>query len=46
MNLASEDACRRMRSRGFRVAMQGVATQRPHAEGFNHGEAYVTDDWR
>jgi GNAT superfamily N-acetyltransferase len=46
VNLAREDAYRRMRSRGYRVAMQGVAMQRPHAEGFNRADAYVIDDWR
>jgi GNAT superfamily N-acetyltransferase len=46
MSLAREDAYRRMRSHGFRVALQGVAMQRPHAEGFNRPDAYVMDDWR
>jgi GNAT superfamily N-acetyltransferase len=46
MNLAREDAYRRMRSHGYRVALQGVAMQRPHAEGFNRPGAYVIDDWR
>jgi hypothetical protein len=46
VNLAREDAYRRMRSRGFRTTMQGVAMQRPHAEGFNRPDAYVIDDWR
>jgi len=46
VNLAREDAYRRMRSRGYRVTMQGVAMQRPHAEGFNRAGAYVIDDWR
>jgi GNAT superfamily N-acetyltransferase len=46
MNLAREDAYKRMRTRGYRVAMQGVAMQRPHAEGFNRTDAYVIDDWR
>jgi GNAT superfamily N-acetyltransferase len=46
VNLAREDAYRRMRSRGYRVAAQGVAMQRPHAEGFNRADAYVIDDWR
>ena len=46
INLAREDAYRRMRSRGYRVALQGVAMQRPHAEGFNRPDAYVIDDWR
>jgi hypothetical protein len=46
VNLAREDAYRRMRSHGYRVAMQGVAMQRPHADGFNRVGAYVIDDWR
>ena len=46
VNLAREDAYRRMRSRGYRVTMQGVAMQRPHADGFNRADAYVIDDWR
>ncbi len=46
VNLAREDAYRRMLSRGYRVSMQGVAMQRPHAEGFNRADAYVIDDWR
>ena len=41
MNLAREDAYRRMRSHGYRVDMQGVAMQRPHADGFNRPDAYV-----
>jgi GNAT superfamily N-acetyltransferase len=46
VNLAREDAYRRMRARGYRVATQGVAMQRPHAEGFNRADAWVIDDWR
>jgi GNAT superfamily N-acetyltransferase len=46
VNLAREDAYRRMRSRGYRVALQGVAMQRPHKAGFNRADAYVIDDWR
>lgn len=46
VNLAREEAYQRMRSHGYRVAMQGVAMQRPHAEGFNRAGAYVIDDWR
>ena len=46
VNLAREDAYRRMRSRGYRVASLGVSMQRPHAEGFNRTDAYVIDDWR
>jgi GNAT superfamily N-acetyltransferase len=46
VNLAREDAYRRMRAHAYRVAMQGVAMQRPHADGFNRADAYVIDDWR
>jgi GNAT superfamily N-acetyltransferase len=46
VNLAREDAYRRMRARGYRVISQGVAMQRPHAAGFNRADAYVIDDWR
>ena len=46
VNLAREDAYRCMRSHGFRVTTQGVAMQRPHADGFNRADAYVIDDWR
>jgi GNAT superfamily N-acetyltransferase len=46
VNAAREDAYRRMRSRGYQVAIQGVAMQRPHADHFNRPDAYVIDDWR
>lgn len=46
VNLAREDAFRRMRAHGYRVTMQGVAMQRPHGDGFNRPDAYVIDDWR
>jgi GNAT superfamily N-acetyltransferase len=46
VNLAREDAYRRLRSHGYRVTMQGVAMQNPHADGFNRGDVYVIDDWR
>lgn len=46
MNLAREDAYRRMRAHGFRAYAQGVSMQRPHAPGHNRGDAYVIDDWR
>jgi GNAT superfamily N-acetyltransferase len=46
VNLAREDAYRRMRAHGYKVAAQGVAMQRPHADGFNRADAYVIDDWR
>jgi GNAT superfamily N-acetyltransferase len=46
VNLAREDAFRRMRRHGYRVLTQGVAMQRPHLAGFNRTDAYVIDDWR
>ncbi len=46
VNLAREDAFRRMRDHGYRVISQGVAMQRPHVDGFNRADAYVIDDWR
>jgi len=46
VNMAREDAWRRMRARGYQVVTQGVAMQRPHADGFNRPGAYVIDDWR
>ncbi len=46
VNLAREDAFRRMRARGYRVTTQGVAMQRPHAQGFNRADVWVIDDWR
>src|SRR3984885_1063019 len=46
VNLARQDAYRHMGSRGYRVVSQGVAVQRPHADGFNRADAYVIDDWR
>jgi len=46
VNLAREDAYRRMRAHGYRVFTQGVAMQSPHADGFNRADVYVIDDWR
>jgi GNAT superfamily N-acetyltransferase len=46
MNLAHEDAYRRMRAHGYRAFAQGVSMQRPHVPGFNRPDAYVMDDWR
>jgi GNAT superfamily N-acetyltransferase len=46
VNLAREDAFRRMRAHGYRTTMQGVAMQRPHVDGFNRADAYLIDDWR
>jgi hypothetical protein len=46
MNLARDDAYRRMRAHGYRAFVQGVSMQRPHVPGFNRGDSYVIDDWR
>jgi hypothetical protein len=46
VNPAREDAYRHMRARGYRVTLQGIAMQRPHADGFNRADAYMIDDWR
>jgi GNAT superfamily N-acetyltransferase len=45
-NLARGEAFRHLRSRGYRVTTQGVAMQRPNAEGFNRPNCWVIDDWR
>jgi GNAT superfamily N-acetyltransferase len=46
VNLAREDAYRRMRAHGYRTTAQGVALQRPHIPGYCRSDAYVIDDWR
>ena len=46
VNLARQDACKRMRARGYKVTTQGVAMHRPHAEGFNRPDVWIIDDWR
>ncbi|MGJ5830953.1 GNAT family N-acetyltransferase [Streptomyces ossamyceticus] len=46
MNLAREDAYRRMADRGFRTWLQGVTMHRPNESGYSHPDAYVIDDWR
>lgn len=45
MNLAREDASRRMRAHGYRATTQGVAMHRPNADGFNRADVDVMDDW-
>jgi len=46
VNLAREDAFRRMRTHGYRPMTQGVAMLRPNIPGFNRPDVYVIDDWR
>lgn len=46
INMAREDAFRRMLAHGYQAVTQGVAMQRPHEAGYNRADAYVLDDWR
>ncbi|AZM52975.1 GNAT family N-acetyltransferase [Streptomyces sp. WAC 01529] len=46
MNLARQDAYRRMVDRGFRTWLQGVTMHKPNEPGYSHPDAYVIDDWR
>jgi GNAT superfamily N-acetyltransferase len=46
MNLACEDAYRRMRSHGYRAAINGVAMQRPHVPGYHRADTYIMSDLR
>lgn len=46
MNLARQDAYRRMIDRGFRTWLQGVTMHSPSEPGYSHPDAYVIDDWR
>jgi GNAT superfamily N-acetyltransferase len=46
VNAAREDALRRVRARGFRTVLQGVAMHRPNEPGYSRADAYVIDDWR
>lgn len=45
-NLARAEAYRLMRQFGLRTVQQGVAMQRPNADGFNRAGVFVIDDWR
>lgn len=46
VNMAREDAFRRMIDHGYKPVTQGVSMQRPHVAGYNRADAYVIDDWR
>ena len=46
VNLAREEAYRRMLARGFRTQIQGVAMHRPNEPGYSRPGVYVLDDWR
>jgi len=46
VNMAREDAFRRMIAHGYKPVSQGISMQRPHTPGYNRGDAYALDDWR
>jgi GNAT superfamily N-acetyltransferase len=46
VNLAREEAYRRMVARGFRAMIQGVTMHRPNEPGYSAPGLYVLDDWR
>jgi GNAT superfamily N-acetyltransferase len=46
VNLGRDHAYRKMRSRGYKTVLQGVAMHRPNDSGFSNSADYVIDDWR
>jgi hypothetical protein len=46
VNLACEDAYRRMLAKRFQTKIQGVAMDRPNEPGCYRPDAYVISDWR
>ena len=46
VNLARDEAYRRMKALGFRTAIQGVAMHRDNQPGFCRPGVYILDDWR
>jgi hypothetical protein len=46
VNLAREEAYRKMIDRGFRADSQGVAMHRRNEPGYHRPGVYVIDDWR
>ncbi|HXJ35326.1 MAG TPA: GNAT family N-acetyltransferase [Candidatus Eisenbacteria bacterium] len=45
-NLAREAAYRRMRARGYRTVIQGVAMHRPNEPAYSRPDVFAIDDWR
>ncbi len=45
-NLAREATYNRMRARGFRPYLVGVAMHQPNEPGYHRPDAWVIDDWR
>ena len=46
VNLAREEAYRRLLVRGFRTQLQGVTMHRPNEPGYSRPGLFVLDDWR
>jgi hypothetical protein len=46
VNLARDEAYRRMLAHGFRTFIQGVAMHKPNEAAYNRPDALVIDDWR
>jgi hypothetical protein len=46
INMAREDAFRRMIAHGYKPFSQGISMQRPHTPGYNRPDAFALDDWR
>ncbi|HZI51224.1 MAG TPA: GNAT family N-acetyltransferase [Terriglobia bacterium] len=46
INLARDDAYRRLLARGFRIDRSGVSMHRPLEPGYSRPGVYVIDDWR
>ena len=46
VNTARHPAYRQMIERGFRIAVNFVAMQRPNEAGYNRPDCFVIDDWR
>ncbi len=46
VNLGRERAHRKLRARGYRTQIQGVAMHRPNDPAFSNAADYVIDDWR
>jgi len=46
VNLGRERAYRKLRARGYRTQIQGVAMHRPNDSAFSNPADYVIDDWR
>ena len=46
VNLARHEAYHKLRERGFRTDLQGVAMHRANEPGYNRPGVYLIDDWR